>query len=213
MVACYSARLGWLPQEKDFYRVFKNKKPTDNDENSSQGQINFFNVAKFDANKVIKFVDIFEDNDERNDVIEFDNKSKEFKYCCGYSVVFEFSNNSINYLFRLVSNMKTIENKFRTTQKRLKLGECIKNVNLSNIIQLLRFADNKITVEFDDTILKQIMNRDKLFIRSIKNPRDNLNSKYNYDEYLVVDIVKLGNHDFFKVMLELDADINVQSKN
>ena len=53
------------------------------------------------------------------------------------------------------------------------------------------------------------MNRDKLFIRSIKNPRDNLNSKYNYDEYLVVDIVKLGNHDFFKVMLELDADINV----
>ena len=57
------------------------------------------------------------------------------------------------------------------------------------------------------------MNRDKQFIRSIKNPRDNQNSKYNHDEYLVVDIVKLGNHDFFKVMLEFDADINVQSKN
>ena len=53
MVACYSARLGWLPQEKDFYRVYKNKKPTDNDEKSSKGQINIFNVAKF------KLVDIF----------------------------------------------------------------------------------------------------------------------------------------------------------
>ena len=157
MVACYNARQGWLPQEGDFFKI--------NDDDESEKQNTEINVLskeimqleshnsddEFGGNKSNLFdLDIKSKN--REQLIEFDNKDEEY-LCCGYSVTFEFSDNSITYLFNIIANMRHIDQKFQHRKKVLMLGACIQNVSITNIIQLLRLAHAKIDVVFDEAIL------------------------------------------------------------
>ena len=127
----------------------------------------------------------------RGQFIEFDNKDRMYG-CCGYSVTFEFSNNSITYLFNIISNMRYIDEKYQHRKKVIKLGSCIKNVSLTHIIQLIRLADRKIDVAFDDGILVQMMKDDPDFRQSVAQPTAIDNKEYEFDEHLIIDMVRMS---------------------
>ena len=88
--------------------------------------------------------------------------------------------------------MRYIDEKFKDRKKVIKLGACIKNVSIANIIQLIRLAHNKIDVVFDDGIIVTMMKNDKDFLQSVEYP-DAKNNMYNeYDEHVIIDMVRMG---------------------
>ena len=133
MVACYSARLGWLPQEKDFYEIPQSQQLAIRDDHDSDDADNKVLVtdqsteneldalAKYDKFNVFNKFKGQKKYKEINQPIDIDHKNEKI-LCCGFTVTFEFSNNSINYLYKIISNMKTIDDKLKKAQKVLKLG-------------------------------------------------------------------------------------------
>lgn len=92
------------------------------------------------------------------------------------------------------------------------LGPCIKNVKIVYIIQLLRLADRKVDIVFDDGILKSLMENDKAFLQAIKEPYNINDPDFQSDEHLIIDMVKMSYTQFVKAMLELDANMSVTSR-
>lgn len=99
--------------------------------------------------------------------IRFDDKDRKFcKGSCniGFSICFELSDNSMEYLFQIISNMPVIDDADKHKRKVLYLGSCLKPVNIRKIIHLLNLAYKKIDLEFDEKILKEIIKKDKPFL-------------------------------------------------
>ena len=70
---------------------------------------------------------------DMGNLVEFDPQDR--RYCWnsfGFSVHFELTNNSIQYLFTLVSNITHKKN--NKQKKLLKLGDCVRNVSIYNIL-------------------------------------------------------------------------------
>lgn len=88
--------------------------------------------------------------------------------------------------------MRYIDEKFKDRKKVIMLGACIKNVSIGNIIQLIRLADQKIDVVFDDAILVQMMKKDKDFLQSVEYPDKVENKDYEYDEHVIIDMVRMS---------------------
>ena len=75
--------------------------------------------------------------------------------CIGFSVDFELSDNSVEYLIQIISDLPYILDPAK--QKTLMLGACIQHVKLDNILQLLHLAFQKIKLLFVDEILRNKM--------------------------------------------------------
>lgn len=72
------------------------------------------------------------ENDTK-EIIEFDNKGKRFcgnRRGFGYSITFELTDNSMEYLFQIISNMPVISDEDKDKRKTLFLGACIRPVKV-----------------------------------------------------------------------------------
>lgn len=130
--------------------------------------------------------------------------------CIGYTVQFELSDSSMDYLMQYIyDNVPYVGEKSK--KKLLYLGECIANVNLSKILQLLRMAYRKIDVLFDEQVLENIMRNNQInFLKKIKQPL--VYHTAEDEEYYIVEMVQMSYSQVVKVMLKLGADSQVLSK-
>jgi len=63
--------------------------------------------------------------------------------------------------------MQVISDEDKHKRKTLYLGACIKPVKIQKIIHLLNLAYQKINIEFDEEILKEMMKNDLHFLHQI----------------------------------------------
>lgn len=57
--------------------------------------------------------------------------------------------------------------------KQLHLGACIQHVSTINILQLLKYAHNKLKVTFEMEKLRDIISKDTELLNMIRNPVEN----------------------------------------
>lgn len=87
-----------------------------------------------------------------------------------------------------------MDQKFKGSLKTIKLNECIQNLSLSNVIQLIRLAHNKIRLVFDEEVLGTLMEEDQQFKMYIEDPDNHkAESPFHKDEYLLIEMIVLGN--------------------
>lgn len=119
-------------------------------------------------------------NDQNH--IYFDNNNR--KFCCekiGYTIQFELTNISMDYLFQIISNLPDIDIKDKAKRKTLTLGKCIRHVSMDKIIHLMNLAYKKITIRFDDSILEEVMASDQEFLKQIVEPEQyDTNTDHEY---------------------------------
>lgn len=99
------------------------------------------------------------DQDQKMQEIKFDDNNEEF---CGhgFSVTFEFSDQSLDTLINIISNLPKIDDPAR--RNTLKLGHCINNISIKKLIELLNLSFKKINIEFIDLVyLRAIFHKDK----------------------------------------------------
>lgn len=204
MVACYNARQGWIPQQEDFSI----------DQLALKEQQEVEKVEELGEDSISMFADSVNTTTTKHEtkVIEFDNKNKKFCGYFGFSVQFELSNNSIDYLYQIISNMPVIEEQDKSKMKKLKLGVCIQNVDIMKIIQLLKVAYKKIEIEFEDEILRKIMANDEDFLNWIQCPQFDDDDGTKKEEHLIIEMVQKNYTQFVRLMIEQGARIDIESR-
>lgn len=70
------------------------------------------------------------------------------------------------------------------------MGACIKHLDISNILQLLKYAHNKLKVTFETEDLDNIVKKSGKFLDQIQNPLENHQVKD--EEYHIVEMVTLN---------------------
>lgn len=105
--------------------------------------------------------------------------------------------------------MPVIEEKNKEKRKKLRLGDCIKNVSIDKIISLLQMSYKKLEIDFDEKILKESMQKNEHFLKRIKEPEEYENSK---DEILMIEMVYKNYTQIVRVMIELGAKLDLRSR-
>ena len=112
----------------------------------------------------------------------------------------------------IVSNMSTLSpNVSKEKKPLLKLGTCIQHVKIDNILKLLELAHNKIDFEFEEAILKGIMEKDEAFLRRIQE--GDLDDGKGYDEHHIIDMVRMSYIQIVEIMVKLDARLDLKAMN
>ena len=78
---------------------------------------------------------------------------------------------------------------------------------------MLQLAHNKIDFLFDELTLTKIMEKDTKFLKQIQEPEYIIYDRgQEEDEYYIVDMVRMNYTQVVKVMIGLNAKLDVESK-
>ena len=92
-------------------------------------------------------------------VIEFENQDQ--KYCgIGFSVSYELTDRTIETLFKIISCIPVLDESSNQQMKTLKLGKSLRRVSINKVIELINLAHKKIDLQFDEEVLKKIIEKD-----------------------------------------------------
>lgn len=78
-----------------------------------------------------------------------------------------------------------------------------------NVIQLLNLAYMKIEIEFEDGILKNIIEKDKKFLAQIKDPDQSQNLN---EEHIIIEMIMKDYTQIVQLMILFGAKLNIKSK-
>ena len=150
------------------------------------------------------FISTDKENKEQDKMpIKFDENTEQF---CGqgFSVNFNFTDLSIEFLINIISNLPKIEDSHR--RNTIELGQCISDLSVNKFRQLLKLSFQKINIVFVEPEINLI----KIF-NNFEFKKKLTNPQLQEGDSILVDMVRMNYHQVVKVLINLGAKADIRT--